>query len=143
MVLRFSSGTSWVRNNIRSSPPGFVCSLQSVVGKFCHSCGSFGRSRCVNSSFTICELAVVINWGRLGGQWEGWDLVGQLGGFAGEAPISELREELGYRFVKRGSPPKTLADPPRHCGGQNRPAGPPYFTCTPGVQEGLYDYFGA
>ena len=54
----------------------------------------------------------MVHCGRLGGQrlpaggslaGEGRDLVGQLGEFAGEAPVPELREELGYGPVRRGS----------------------------------------
>jgi len=48
-------------------------------------------------------LEAVVDCGRLGRQREGWDLVSQLGRFAAEAPVPELREKVGYGPVRRGS----------------------------------------
>ena len=45
------------------------------------------------------NFRAVVRYGRLHGQREGWDLVGELGRFAAEAPVAELREKLGYRAV--------------------------------------------
>lgn len=79
----------------------------------------------------------VVHCGRLGGQREGGDLAGQMGGFVGEAPVAKLREKLGYgpAFLGQGAVPDDSPESPLTIGFGFRDIGAEVYAHDPPAVE--------